>query len=106
IAIFLLSTGISKEVYVATAVLYFAILNYLKVIPYVLTGILNLDALISGLALLPFVPLGTYAGFFLNRRIPSRHFTTFIYSLLVVTGCYFLAGADIACLLAGLPPKP
>ncbi len=95
LSIFLLPIKLRKEVFVANTVIYFAIVNYTKLMPYLLLGIFDYHSLLLSGILLPFAPLGVYLGFRLNRRLSRRRFTLAIYILLLATGVQLLTGFNI-----------
>ena len=68
----------------------FAILNYVKLIPYALLGQLNLDNLMTSLILVPFVPLGFWLGIKLHDRVNEKLFYNLAYSFLFIAGLKIL----------------
>jgi uncharacterized membrane protein YfcA len=70
LSIFLLPMRLKKEVFVATTVLYFAIVNYLKLVPYTILGIMS-------------------------RVISDERFTFIIYMLLLFTGIQLVTGLNV-----------
>ncbi|WP_455367195.1 sulfite exporter TauE/SafE family protein [[Eubacterium] cellulosolvens] len=99
LSIFLLPMRLAKEVFVATVLVYFAIVNYVKLVPYFLLGLFDYHTFFLSGILLPFVPLGVYVGFRLNQRLSSRGFILAIYVLLLITGIQLLIGVDISEIL-------
>jgi uncharacterized membrane protein YfcA len=79
-----------KEAFVATSLVFFAALNYAKIIPYFWLGLFDRTVLLTSLALVPVGVAGIYAGLWLQRRIDTRWFYRVIYSLLFVTGVKLL----------------
>ena len=72
---YLLPQQMPKGTYVATTVLFFAIVNQVKLIPYIALGLINTATLGAGLVLLPAVVVGAVLGLVLHGRIPQRQFT-------------------------------
>ncbi len=85
-AMFLLPQRMSKGAYVATTVVFFAIVNQLKLIPFIALGLINAETLGAGAVLLPGVVAGAVLGLLLHSRVPQRAFTAVVYALLAVAG--------------------
>ena len=60
--IYLLPQKLNKTIFVGTTVIFFTIVNYVKLIPYALLGQLSSDNLLTSLILAPLVPLGVWLG--------------------------------------------
>ncbi|SEM89621.1 hypothetical protein SAMN04488003_10646 [Loktanella fryxellensis] len=88
---YLLPFRLSPQVYVATLVWFFAIVNWAK-IPIVLgMGLVTLDTLWISLLLLPIMPLGIAVGKYIATRIRKEPFYLIVHGLLVVLGGYLIA---------------
>lgn len=90
VAMFLIPQRLSKEAYVATTALVFAWINWIKVVFFVPAGIITLETLGASVMLLAWVPLGVWAGLWLNRMIPERLFVKFVYAFTFLTGVQLL----------------
>jgi uncharacterized membrane protein YfcA len=90
VAMFLIPQKLSKEAYVATTALLFAWINWIKVLFFVPAEIITRQTLWASLPLLAFVPLGVWAGLWLNRLIPETLFVRFIYAFTFLTGLHLL----------------
>ena len=86
IAIYLLPQHLPKTAFVGTTVLFFSVVNYVKLLPYAWFGQLNIGNLSTALVLLPFAPLGVLLGLYLHRRVSDRWFYLSCYALLLVAG--------------------
>jgi uncharacterized membrane protein YfcA len=86
LAVYLYPLRLDRAMLAATTVVFFAVLNYLKLIPYFLLGQLSLPNLLTSLALLPLVPIGVRMGIWLQARMSDRIFYRLIYVMLAVTG--------------------
>ena len=84
--VYLLPQRLPKAEYASTAVLFFAVVNLIKVPPYVATGQIDGPNLMTGLALSPLVPLGVWLGVKLNRRIPEKAFYNIVYGMAFTIG--------------------
>jgi uncharacterized protein len=85
--VYLLPQRMEKTIFVGTSVVFFAIVNYLKLIPYGLLGQLSTSNLGLSLLFAPLAPLGIWLGLRLERRIPEKPFYRLSYAILFATGC-------------------
>ncbi len=86
IAMYMLPLNQTRTVYQATNVLLFATINYVKIIPYALLGMLNADNLTTSAVLAPVVVFGTLAGVWLHHKISDLLFLRVVYASLVLIG--------------------
>lgn len=82
--------------YVATNVLLFATINWLKVPTYVLLGVMTADVLTTATWLMPLAIASTLAGVWLIRRIATANFYRLVYALMLVLGCKLVADGATA----------
>jgi len=71
---YLLRRPLDKTQFVATTVLFFAVVNYAKLVPYAWLGQLSASNLTASLLLAPFAPIGIAAGIWLHERVSERLF--------------------------------
>ena len=88
--IYLLPQRLDKTLFVGTTVILFAILNWIKLIPYAILGQLHVDNLLTSLILAPFVPVGFWLGIKLHDRVNEKLFYNLAYFFLFVTGLKLL----------------
>jgi uncharacterized membrane protein YfcA len=86
VAIYLLPQHLSKSVLAGTTVLFFAIINFIKLVPYVWLGQITGDSFFTSLALLPLAPLGVWFGVYLHHRVSDRIFYWISYGFLFIAG--------------------
>ena len=84
ISMYLLRRPLNRTEFVATTVVFFAAVNYVKLVPYGWLGQLSTDNLIASLVLAPFAPLGIALGVWLHKNVSDRLFFRFVYLLLFV----------------------
>lgn len=84
IDIYLLMQGLQPRVFVATSVIFFFVLNYIKVPFYFAAGVFNFDLLRQFVWLVPLAPLGIFVGRWLVVRVSKRLFDYIILSFLFV----------------------
>jgi len=90
ISMYLLRRPLDRTDFVATTVLLFAAINYVKLLPYAWLGQLSATNLLTSLVLAPLAPVGVYTGVWLHRRVSDRFFFRLMYVLLFVVGCKLL----------------
>ena len=90
VAIYLLPQRMSKSLLAGTTIIFFAIINFIKLIPYVALGQLNLEAFYTSLVLLPLAPIGVAFGFYLHKKVSDGMFYWISYGLLLLAGVKLL----------------
>ncbi|MDO6462061.1 sulfite exporter TauE/SafE family protein [Granulosicoccaceae sp. 1_MG-2023] len=86
IDMYLLPQKMNKTVLVGTTVIFFAFVNFIKLVPYGALGLLSADNLRTSLALIWLAPVGIRLGMYLHKRISENGFYLFCYGLLFLTG--------------------
>lgn len=86
INIFLISKGIPKLNWLATAAVFFGIMNLIKVIPYSIANLWRADIFWLSLLCIPFALLGVKLGYLLQKNIQQKTFMGIARALLFVTG--------------------
>jgi uncharacterized membrane protein YfcA len=74
LSMYLLRRSLDKTQFVATTVVFFAVVNYVKLLPYAWLGQLSASNLAASLLLAPFAPIGIAAGIWLHDRVSERLF--------------------------------
>jgi hypothetical protein len=85
-AIYMLPQRLDKTTLVGTSVVFFLVVNYVKLVPYYALGQLNAGNLAASLLFAPLAPLGIRLGVWLHRRVSERAFYRVNYALLFATG--------------------
>jgi uncharacterized protein len=85
-AVYMLAQRIDKTAFVATSVVFFFVVNYVKLVPYAILGQLNLSNLAASLLFAPLAPLGIWLGVWLHGRLSEPAFYRVSYALLFLTG--------------------
>ena len=91
VAVYLLPQKMPRDRYVGTTVIYFAIVNAVKLIPYSGLGLLHIGQWSTILVLAPFAFIGVRLGVWLNRRFSEVWFTRLIYGILLITGIQLIS---------------
>jgi len=92
---YLLPLKLEKERLVATTVIFFTVVNAVKLVPYGAIGLFDLSGLTASLALAPFVPLGYWAGIRLVKVLPETIFYRLLVGSLLVIGIRLLYDAFV-----------
>ena len=79
--------------FTATMAIFFFVINLAKWIPYAWLGLLDWRNFATSLLLLPFAPIGVWAGVKLARRISQVMFYRFLYVGMFLTGVKLLSDA-------------
>ncbi|MBT8137672.1 MAG: sulfite exporter TauE/SafE family protein [Gammaproteobacteria bacterium] len=90
INMYLLTQGMSRTLFVGTTVLFFAVVNYTKLIPYAWLGQLDATNLWTSAVLAPLAPAGIAAGVWLHRRVSDKLFFRIAYVMLFIVGLRLL----------------
>ena len=86
VSMYLLRRPLNRTDFVATTVLFFAVVNYVKLVPYAWLGQLESGNLMTSFALAPLAPIGVMIGVYLHKRVSDRFFFAFVYVLLFLVG--------------------
>lgn len=79
--------GLSRDVFVGTAGIFFAVVNVVKVPPFFALGQFTAENLLTAAALFPAAILSNMAGIWLVRRVPPELFFKIIVWLTFFVGC-------------------
>ena len=90
LSVYLLPRRLEKTTYQATTVVFFAVVNYVKLVPYALLGQFPAVNLGTAAALTPVAILGTVLGVWLHRRVSDRIFYEVAYACVLATGAKLL----------------
>ena len=86
INMYLLRRPLDRTDFAATTVVFFAVANYVKLVPYAWLGQFDTDNLATSAALVILAPIGVLIGAWLHARVTDRLFFAFVYVLLFVVG--------------------
>jgi uncharacterized membrane protein YfcA len=88
--LYMLLQDVSPTVFAGTTTLFFAIVNVLKVPGFILTGLIDLNRLVSVLWVIPFIVAGVFVGRWMIKRIHKRAFEGFMLVVLVIASAVLL----------------
>lgn len=86
LAVYLYPLRLDRAALAATTVVFFGVVNYVKLVPYFLLGQLSLTNVLTSLCLLPLVPVGVRMGIWLQGRMSDKVFYRIVYVMLAVSG--------------------
>jgi uncharacterized membrane protein YfcA len=84
--IYVMPQRLPRDIFVGTGCVFFAILNWIKVPPFIALGQLTYENLLTAIALFPIAIVSTWAGVLLVRRVSGERFYTLTYALLIPVG--------------------
>jgi uncharacterized membrane protein YfcA len=96
--IYVLPQRLPRDTLVGTSAVFFALINWIKVPPYIALGQFTDENLGTSAALFPLAIASTWAGVWLVRRVPAERFYTIIYILLVCVGAKLVYDGTVALL--------
>jgi hypothetical protein len=78
-ALYLLAMKLPKNGFIGTAAWFFLVINLIKVPFHVLVwGTITVDSFTLNILTLPMVALGAFSGIYIIKRLPDKHYRTFI----------------------------
>ncbi|EWY36441.1 membrane protein [Skermanella stibiiresistens SB22] len=90
ILIYLLPQRMEKMLLAGTTVVFFGVVNFVKLIPYFWLGQLSGGNLTTSLMLAPLAPIGIWMGVWLTKRVSEALFYRVSFSLLFLAGLKLL----------------
>lgn len=91
LSVYLVPQRLNKTIYVGTNVVYFAALNYVKLIPYAWLGQFTAVNLGTAATLAPVAVAGVYLGIWLHKYMNDKLFYRVIYVMTLLCGVKLLA---------------
>ena len=92
VSVFLIPQQMPKERYVATTVLVFTWINWIKMPFFIANDIIHRDTLTTSAVFLPFIPVGVWLGVWLNRKFSEKQFLKFVYVMTFLAGLQLITG--------------
>lgn len=90
LSVYLLPQRLQKAVHVGTTVVYFTVINMVKLVPYFALGLFNTQNLTASVMLAPIGAIGIFLGVWVQRNLSPTWFYRVSYILLAVTGVKLL----------------
>jgi|APCry4251928382_1046606.scaffolds.fasta_scaffold34175_2 uncharacterized membrane protein YfcA len=87
---YLIPLRLAKTEYLGTAVVFFAVINLVKLIPYSMLGQINLSNLLISASLAPIAWIGVKLGLRIQDKFDEKQFKKIILSLMIIVGLRLL----------------
>lgn len=84
--LYMLPQKLDRRLYQGTAVIFFAVMNFVKLIPYAMLGMLAPANLMTSLILIPLAIVGVKLGVWANKNVSNELFYRIIYSAIFLVG--------------------
>jgi uncharacterized protein len=84
--VYLMPQRLPRDIFVGTGCIFFAVLNWIKVPPFVALGQFTAENLTTAFVLFPLAIASTWAGVLLVRLVSGERFYTLSYALLIPVG--------------------
>lgn len=94
--IYVMPQRLPRDLFVGTSVVFFALVNWIKVAPYLVLGQLNFGTFRISLLLMPLAIFATFVGISLVRRVDTERFYLVVYVLLGLIGAKLLTDGVLA----------
>lgn len=75
-----------RDIFVGTGVVFFAVVNWVKVPPFIALGLFTRETVMTSLVMFPLAIASTWAGVLLVRRVSGERLYQIIYGLLILVG--------------------
>ena len=90
ISIYLLPQNLDKVMLMGTLAVFFAVMNYLKLIPYTFLGAFSSENLLTSAVLMPLAPIGVKLGYLVLHKVSQKIIYRFLYIALFFSGAKLL----------------
>ncbi len=84
--VYVMPQRLPRDIFVGTGCIFFAVLNWIKVPPFIALGQFTPENLMTAFVLFPLAILSTWAGVLLVRLVSGERFYTISYALLIPVG--------------------
>ena len=99
VVVYLLPQKLPRATFVGTTVVFFAVVNAIKLIPYSFLGLIKVGNLTTIALLSPLTFVGVRLGIYLNRSFNDTWFNRVVYTVLFFTGLDLIWGGNILTLV-------
>jgi len=90
VTLYLLALKVGKKRLVGSMVLFFTILNLVKVPVFLGLDLITLQTMTASLWLVAFIPIGVAIGYWMHHRVPERPFTVTLYVATIVAAGHMI----------------
>lgn len=99
--VYVLPQKLPRDTFVGTGVAFFAVVNWVKIPPFLALGALTPQNIATSLVLIPLAIASTWAGVLLVRRMTGERLYTIVYLLMILLGVKLMWDGAVE-LLAGI----
>jgi uncharacterized membrane protein YfcA len=96
--IYVLPQRLKRDIFIGTGVIFFGVVNWIKVPPYVALGQFTTENLTTSFALFPLAIASTWLGVLLVRRVAGERFIALMNTLLLLVGAKLIFDGSRALL--------
>lgn len=97
-SIYMIPQRLDKTIFLGTTAVFFAYVNYFKLVPFWWLGQLNTENIATSLVLVPLIPVGLVLGLWIQRKLSPTMFYQVVLFLLAFTGVKLIVDAGIELL--------
>ena len=90
VSVYLLPQNLDRVILMGTLAIFFAVMNYLKLIPYTLLGAIDASNIMTSVILMPLAPVGVKLGYMILNRVSQKTIYRFLYIALFFSGIMLL----------------
>lgn len=90
VSIYLLPQNLDRVILMGTLAIFFATINYLKLIPYTILGLIDSSKIMTSIVLMPLAPVGVKLGYLILNRVSQKTIYRFLYIALFLSGLKLL----------------
>lgn len=83
---YIIPLKLDKVIYVGTATIFFAVMNFAKLVPYGYLGLLDTRNILTSIALMPLIPVGVYVGLNVLKKLNQETFNLVMTLSLLIVG--------------------
>ncbi|MEH6570036.1 MAG: sulfite exporter TauE/SafE family protein [Halioglobus sp.] len=84
--LYMLPQKLDRRTYAGTAIIFFAVVNFIKLVPYSILGMLAPGNLLTSLVLIPLAIVGVKLGVWANKKLSNEIFYKTIYTAIFLVG--------------------
>jgi uncharacterized protein len=77
---------LDKVIFVGTATIFFAVMNFTKLVPYGYLGLLDMRNMATSIVLMPLIPVGVYIGLNVLKKLNQETFNLMMTLSLLIVG--------------------
>lgn len=96
--VYVLPKRLAPQVFAGTAIVFFSVVNAVKVAPYLALGLFSAENLATSAVLFPLAIASVAAGVWLTRRLSARLFYAIAYATMLIVGAELIRAGAVGLL--------